>query len=62
MAQVGPSIVHSSYIFRGPRLKSLPGSFWALVRVGQDPSDSKSNRFHVDIFRFRFHSFEVILV
>ena len=27
--------------------------------VGQDPSDSKSNRLHVDIFRFCFHSFEV---
>ena len=34
-------------------------SFWAY-RVGQDPSDSKSNRLHVDIFRFWcFHSFEV---
>ena len=27
--------------------------------VGQDPSDSKSNRFHVDIFSFCFHSFKV---
>ena len=27
--------------------------------VGQDPSDSKSNQLHVDIFRFFFHSFEV---
>ena len=33
-------------------------SFWAY-RVGQDPGDSKSNRLHVDIFRFCFHSFEV---
>ena len=33
-------------------------SFWAY-RVGQDPSDSESNRLHVDIFRFCFHSFEV---
>ena len=29
--------------------------------VGQDPSDSKSNQLHVDIFRACFHSFEVIL-
>ena len=28
-------------------------------RVGQDPSDSKFNRLHVDIFQFCFHSFEV---
>ena len=35
-----------------------PGSFWAH-RVGQDPSDSKSNRLHVDIVRFCFHSFGV---
>jgi hypothetical protein len=27
--------------------------------VGQNPSDSKSNRLHVDIFRFCFDSFEV---
>ena len=27
--------------------------------VGQDPSDFKSNRLHVDIFRFFFPSFEV---
>ena len=34
-------------------------SFWAY-RVVQDPSDSKSNWLHVDIFRFCcFHSFEV---
>ena len=34
-------------------------SFWAYG-VGQDPSDSKSSRLHVDIFRFFcFHSFEV---
>ena len=37
----------------------VPGSFWAN-RVGQDPSDSKSNRLHVHIFRFCFfYSFEV---
>ena len=34
-------------------------SFGAYI-VGQDPSDSKSNRFNVHIFRFGcFHSFEV---
>ena len=27
------------------------GSFWFII-VGQDPSDSKSNRLHVDIFQF----------
>jgi hypothetical protein len=35
------------------------GSFWAYNKVGQDPSDSKSNRWHGDIFRFCFHSFEI---
>ena len=39
-----------------------PGSFRAY-RVGQDPSDSKSSRLHVDIFRFWcFHSFKVYSV
>ena len=33
---------------------------FGAFRVGQDPSDSKSNRLHVDhIFGFCFHSFEV---
>ena len=31
--------------------EQCPGSFWAII-VGQDPSDSKLNRLHVDIFRF----------
>ena len=35
----------------------LPGKF--LGMVGQDPSDSKSSRLDIDIFRFCFHSFEV---
>ena len=35
----------------------MPGK--SLGIVGQDPSDSKSNQLHVDIFRFCFHSFEV---
>ena len=30
-----------------------------LPITGQDPSDSKSNRLHVDIFRFCFHSDEL---
>ena len=30
-----------------------------LGTVNQDPSDSKSNRLHVVIFWFWFHSFEV---
>ena len=38
--------------------RAVPGKFLAIV--GQDPSDSKSNRLHVDIFRFcSFQSFEV---
>ena len=35
----------------------VPGKFLSIV--GQDPSDSKSNRLHVDIFRFCVHSLEV---
>ena len=35
----------------------MPRKF--LCIVGQDPSDSKSNQFHVGIFRFCFHLFEV---
>jgi hypothetical protein len=42
----------------GSCVKQCPGSFWADV-VGQDPSDSKSSRLNVDIFRFCFHSYEV---
>ena len=34
-----------------------PGSFWVII-VGQYPSDSKSSRLHVDIFRFA-HSLKV---
>ena len=40
-------------------LKNLPGHWSGTVprkflgKVGQHPSDSKSNRLHVDIFRFR---------
>ena len=37
--------------------QAVPGKFLSIV--GQDLSDSKSNRLHVDIFRFCFHSFEV---
>ena len=42
---------------RSDQLDQCLGSSWAYI-VGQDPSDSKSSRFHVDIFRFCFHSFE----
>jgi hypothetical protein len=35
----------------------MPGKFLGIV--GQDPSDSKSNGLHVDIFWFSFYSFEV---
>ena len=37
--------------------RAMPGKFLSIV--GQDPSDSKSNRLHVGIFQFGFHSFEV---
>ena len=35
----------------------VPGKFLGIF--GQDPSDPKSNRLHVHIFRFCFDSFEV---
>ena len=38
----------------------MPGKFLGIV--GQDPSDSKSTRLHVDIFWFCFHSFKVYFV
>jgi hypothetical protein len=37
--------------------RSLPGKFLGIV--GQETSDSKSNRLHVDVFWFCFHSFGV---
>ena len=46
-------VKHIRHLTSGP----MPGKFLGIV--GQDPSDSKSNRLHVDIFRFCFHSFEV---
>ena len=36
---------------------NAPGKFLSIV--GQDPSDSKSNRLHVGIYQFCFHSFEI---
>jgi hypothetical protein len=39
-------------------LGSVPGKFLDII-VGQDPSDSESNRLHVDIFWFCFHYVEV---
>ena len=38
-------------------LGEVPRQFLGIG--SQDPSDSRSNRQHVDIFRFCFHSFEV---
>ena len=38
----------------------VPGKFLGIV--SQDPSDSKSNWLHVDIFWFCFYSFEVYLI
>ena len=37
----------------------MPQKFWGIV--GQDPSDSKSNQLHVDIFRFCFNHLRHIL-
>ena len=37
--------------------EAVPGKFFGIVRQG--PSDSESNRLHVDIFRFCSQSFEV---
>ena len=42
----------------GDTCLSVRGKF--LDIVSQDPSDSKSNRLHVDILWFCFHSFEVL--
>ena len=36
-----------------------PGRIWGII--GQDPSDSKSNRHHVEIFRFLIDWFRYIL-
>ena len=49
--------VWDSQIFEIYGLETVPGIFLGIV--DKDPSDSKSNRLHVDIFRFCFHSFEV---
>ena len=40
------------------RPEQCPGGKFLGI-VSQDPSDSKCNRLHVDIFRFSFHSFEL---
>ena len=37
----------------------MPGKFLRIIVGGQDPSDSKSNRLHVDVVRFCFYSMEV---
>ena len=42
-------LVHESY---GTCFQSEPGKFLGIV--GQDPSDFKSSRLYVDIFRFCF--------
>ena len=42
---------------RSPSLGEVRGKF--LGMVGQDPSDSESNRLHVDIFWFCFRTSEV---
>jgi hypothetical protein len=41
-------------LWRNTYIHAVPGKFLGIYTVGQDPSDSKSNRLHVDIFRFCF--------
>ena len=38
----------------------MPGKFLGIVN--QDPSDSKSNRLHIDIFRCYFYSFKIYYI
>ena len=38
-------------------LRAMPGKFLGIA--GQDHSDFKTTRLHVDIFWFCFHSFEI---
>ena len=49
-----------SYCRCGSNVREILGIY--IYRVGEDPSDSKSNWLHVDIFRFYFHSFEIYSV
>ena len=52
-----PNNIHIPYIHVIWWTGAVPGHFLGIVR--QDPNDSTSDRSHVDIFRFCFHSFEV---
>ena len=56
-------VVHNlwSLILIKTSVRAVPEKFWALYRVSQDPSDSKSNRLHVHIFRFDFIHLRYIL-
>ena len=53
--------LHNGWVYVNTQIPRLLGAVPKefLSRVGQDTSDSKSNRLHVDIFRLCFHSFEV---
>ena len=53
LAHFSLDMKHEIYWF-----ETVPGKFLGIV--SQDPSDSKSNRLHVDIFRFCFHSFDIV--
>ena len=43
----------------GAKLQGRSSARGVLGIIGRGPSDSKSNRLHVDIFRFYFNSFQV---
>ena len=59
------NLVHKMFVGSFSRnlmfVNQCPGGFWAYI-VGQDPSDSKSSRLHVDIFWFCFIPLEYILL
>ena len=54
-----PTYEMFSSSFCGQQSSAVPGKFLGIV--GHDPSDSKSNRLHVDIFRFCFIPLRYIL-
>jgi hypothetical protein len=53
-----PYSIVITFLSKWGRSHHCMGSVWAYI-IGQDPSDSKSNWLHVDIFRCCCNSFEV---
>ena len=59
-ADDGSILLEGGIIFyRIREWQAVPGKFLGIV--GQDPSDSKFNRLHVDIFRFCFIHLRYVL-